>query len=68
MKLIKRIKLAINRLICRIFGHKEVTILERRTRTERKNASWKNAKGKQVLGIYTVCRRCGKKMSNFKRV
>ena len=65
---IRNIKRAVNRLICRIFGHKRCTVLVERSRVERKNASWKNCKVKMVRGIYTECARCGKKLSDFKRV
>lgn len=63
-----RWKKRINRLICSVIGHKECWVQEYRPRTERKNASWKNVKVKAVRGIYKECARCGKKLSDFKRI
>lgn len=68
MKALKILKRKYNEMLCSVFGHKECWVLTWRTRTTRKNASWKNCKTHEVRGIYTECSRCGKKLSNFRRL
>ncbi len=64
----KRIKKYINRIICRIFGHKRCYVLVERSRVSRHKSSWRNCKVKMVRGGYEECARCGKKLSNFERI
>lgn len=62
----------ISQFICKIFGHRPVSVIEFRTRPQKHarlhrwehNPKWN---GKWVRGSYVKCSRCGKKMSNFRR-
>ena len=64
----------ISRLTCKLFGHKVVYVFQDRYRgftnhscLNRKGGRRSN-NGKYVGGFVTHCDRCGKKVSNFKRI
>lgn len=82
MVLLKRKKtlLWLKRLICKIYGHNRVFVIEPRTRVKGKSRgrvgntvmglNRKGGKGggvRVVDGGYYVCARCGKKLTNWER-
>lgn len=63
----RKIKRRALRLLCCIFGHKPVTVIENRRRVAGGFHSWEK-KYKYVPGRYEECSRCGKKLSGFMRM
>lgn len=59
------------KILCKLFGHKSVTVIEWRWRGKQYILNRKGGKprkgGHYVTGQYLKCARCGKKLSNFKR-
>lgn len=71
----------LKRLICKIYGHNKVFVIEPRTRIKGKSRhrygnlvmslNRKGGKGggvRVVDGGYYVCARCGKKLTNWERL
>lgn len=57
----------LRRIICRMFGHKDVFVFVYRFR--RNKPFWVGAeKGRWVHGGYYKCSRCGKNLTKFQRL
>lgn len=56
----KKKLLWLKRLICKIYGHDRVFVIEERTRIKGKS----RGNVRVVDGGYYVCARCGKKLTN----
>lgn len=59
----------IKEFICKIFGHKIALVMESRYHNSRGSYTTKKKyEYNLVLGTYVECERCGKKLSDFKRI